>query len=124
MIKRLNNLEKQYGGAIPFSALEDKKKSKKKKTNKRSPSKKRNRKRSISPSRMRRKITKKPKRTKKKQTQKKGNKCECGSHKFTGQEETPRGLGHCEECIPLNVVLKGKDGKLYENRKGGWHKLN
>jgi len=123
MIKRLNILEKQYGGAIPFSALEDKKKQKNK-TNKRSPSKKRNRKRSISPSRMRRKITKKPKRTKKKQTKKKGNKCECGSHKFTGHEETPRGLGHCEECIPLNVVLKGKDGKLYENRKGGWHKLN
>tara|TARA_B100001123_G_C15273441_1_gene1011195 strand:+ start:913 stop:1284 length:372 start_codon:yes stop_codon:yes gene_type:complete len=123
MLKRLNNLEKQYGGAIPFSALEDKKKTKKK-VNKKSPSKKRNRKRSISPSRMRRKITKKPKRTKKKQTKKKGNKCECGSHKFTGHEETPRGLGHCEECIPLNVVLKGKDGKLYENRKGGWHRLN
>ena len=122
MLKRLNNLEKQYGGAIPFSALEDKKKTKKK-VNKKSPSKKRNRKRSISPSRMRRKITKKPKRTKK-QTKKKGNKCECGSHKFTGHEETPRGLGNCEECIPLNVVLKGKDGKLYENRKGGWHRLN
>ena len=123
MLKRLNNLEKQYGGGIPFSALENKKKTKKKVNKKRSPSKKRKRKKSVSPSRMRRKITKKPKRTKK-QTKKKGNKCECGSHKFTGHEETPRGLGHCEECIPLNVVLKGKDGELYENRKGGWHRLN
>ena len=42
----------------------------------------------------------------------------------SGEEETPRGLGKCEECLPLNVVLKGNDGKLYENRKDGWHKLN
>jgi len=123
MIKRLNKLEKQHGGAIPFSALEDKKsKTKKKSPPKRDPTKK-HRKRSISPARVRRKVTKKLRRSKK-QTKKKDKKCKCGSHKFTGKEETPRGLGKCEECIPLNVVMKGKDGKLYENRKGGWYKLN
>jgi len=123
MLQRLNKLEKQYGGEIPFSALEVNKS--KKKINKSSP-KKKHRKKSVSPSRAHRKITRRLKRSKKKtkKTKKKGKHCKCGSHTFTGKEETPRGLGKCEECIPLNVVLKGKDGKLYENRKGGWHKLN
>lgn len=126
MIKKINQLDKQYGGAIPFSALEDKKS---KKTKKKSPIKKKHKKkykkRSISPARIRRKITKKLKRSKKKTIrEKKGKPCKCGSSNYTGEEVTPRGLGKCEECIPLNVVMKGKDGKLYENRKGGWYKVN
>ena len=128
MLKRLNKLEKQHGGAIPFSALNepDKKENKTKKAKrKKSPQKpKRHRKRSISPSRAHRKVTKKLKRSKKTKRPKSDKKCKCGSHKYTGNEETPRGLGKCEECLPLNVVLKGKDGKLYENRKEGWFKLN
>ena len=128
MLKRLNKLEKQHGGAIPFSALNepDKKENKTKKAKKnRSPQKpKRHKKRSISPSRSHRKVTKKLKRSKKTKRTKSDKKCKCGSHKYTGNEETPRGLGKCEECLPLNVVLKGKDGKLYENRKEGWFKLN
>lgn len=128
MLKRLNKLEKQHGGAIPFSALNepDKKENKTKKAKKnRSPQKpKRHKKRSISPSRAHRKVTKKLKRSKKTKRPKSDKKCKCGSHKYTGNEETPRGLGKCEECLPLNVVLKGKDGKLYENRKEGWFKLN
>jgi hypothetical protein len=127
MLKRVNQLETQYGGAIPFSALDDKKtKRTKKKSNKKSPHNKKHKKRSISPARIRRKVTKKLKRSKKKTIREKklGKQCKCGSHKYTGKEETPRGLGKCEECIPLNVVMKGKNGKLYENRKGGWHKLN
>ena len=126
MLKRVNKLEKQYGGAIPFSALEDKQTKKtKKKSNKKSPLKK-HKKRSISPARIRRKVTKKLKRSKRQTIREKklGKQCKCGSHKYTGKEETPRGLGKCEECIPLNVVMQGKDGKLYENRKGGWHKVN
>ena len=80
MLKRLNRLEKQYGGAIPFSALEEKdsknktkRKSKSNKSNK--PTKKKNpinksqtirkhRKRSISPSRIHRNNTRKLKRSK------------------------------------------------------------
>ena len=126
MLKRVNKLEKQYGGAIPFSALEDKQTKKtKKKSNKKSPLKK-HKKRSISPARIRRKVTKKLKRSKRQTIREKkiGKQCKCGSHKYTGKEETPRGLGKCEECIPLNVVMRGKNGKLYENRKGGWHRLN
>ena len=128
MLKRLNKLEKQHGGAIPFSALNepDKKENKTKKTKKKKspPKPKKHKKRSISPSRIHRKVTKKLKRSKKTKRPKSDKKCKCGSHKYTGHEETPRGLGKCEECLPLNVVLKGKDGKLYENRKEGWFKLN
>ena len=128
MLKRLNKLEKQHGGAIPFSAMNniDKKdnKTKKAKRKKRPRKAKKHKKRSISPSRAHRKVTKKLKRSKKTKRPKSDKKCKCGSHKYTGNEETPRGLGKCEECLPLNVVLKGKDGKLYENRKEGWFKLN
>lgn len=131
MLKRLNKLEKQHGGAIPFSAMNqiEKKENKTNKTKrtkrKKSPQKpKKQKKRSISPSRAHRKATKKLKRSKKTKKPKNDKKCKCGSHKYTGKEETPRGLGKCEECLPLNVVLKGKDGKLYENRKEGWFKLN
>ena len=122
MLKKINKLEKQHGGAIPFSALDDK--PRKKQTKKKTPPKRRKKKRSVSPSRMHRKVTRKLKRSKKQSKKLKHRNCKCGSHKYTGKEETPRGLGKCEECIPLNVVLKGKDGKLYENRKGGWYKLN
>ncbi len=126
MLRKINKLEKQHGGGIPFSAMEEKNNKSKSKNKKKTPQKKSSHKhknRSISPSRVHRKVTKKLRRSKK-QTKKKYRKCKCGSSKFTGKEETPRGLGQCEECIPLNVVLKGKDGKLYENRKEGWYKLN
>ena len=51
------------------------------------------------------------------------NACQCGTHHYTGSEPTPRGLGNCEECIPLHVVLRGKDGQLYENRGNMWSLL-
>ena len=51
------------------------------------------------------------------------NSCQCGTHNYTGLEPTPRGLGNCEECIPLHVVLRGKDGQLYENRGNMWSLL-
>lgn len=130
MLKKLNQLEKQHGGAIPFSALQNKrttKKSRKKsiKKSRKKSNKKIQKKRTISPARARRKITKKTKRSKKKTIREKKEKnCSCGSHKYTGKEGTPRGLGKCEECIPLNVVMKGKDNKLYENRNEGWIQIN
>ena len=124
MLKRLNQLEKQHGGAIPFSALKDKKnKTKKKKT--KSKKKVKKKKRTISPARARRKITNKTKRSKKKTIrEKKEKKCSCGTHVYTGKEVTPKGIGKCEECTPLNVVMKGKDGKLYDNTNEGWVKIN
>jgi len=119
MLKQMNKLDKQYGGAIPFSAVTNNKRTK-------SNSKKINKfkKRSISPSRAHRKITKKTKRSKKK-THKKNSlkKCSCGTHTYTGYESSPEGLGKCSECLPNRVVMKGKDNKLYENTKNGWKNL-
>lgn len=36
---------------------------------------------------------------------------------FTGKEPSPKGLGYCARCTPLNVTMKGKDGNLWENKK-------
>lgn len=122
MLKRLNKLEEQHGGAIPFSSLKDQSKTKKKKKKRTHKNKKK--KRTISPSRQRRKVTKKKKRTKKNIKEHDHKMCHCGSHTYTGKESTPNGLGKCSECIPLGVVLKGKDDNLYENSAAGWIKIN
>ena len=130
MLRKLNKLNLQYGGAIPFSALKSKSKKKTKRSSKKRSYKKKSKKstklmkRSISPSRAHRKVTKKIKRSKKKTVQKKSKKCHCGSHKYTGVEESPNGLGKCSECLPLNIVMKGKDNHLYENTPTGWVRIN
>ena len=36
---------------------------------------------------------------------------------FKGTEPSPKGLGYCAHCTTLNVIMKGKDGKLWENKK-------
>ena len=125
MLKRINQLEKQHGGAIPFSALKDKKSKTKKKSKKRSKKMKRKKKRTISPARAHRKAAKKSKRSKKKTVREKKEKnCGCGSHVYTGKELSPQGIGICSECTTLHIVRKGKDGKLYENTNNGWVKIN
>ena len=81
--------------------------------------------------------TKKPSRKKKRrlQTKKKRDqtkkascktcKCKC---KFTGKELSPKGLGFCEKCQPLNVIIRGKDNNLWKIEKKGktkkWIKIN
>jgi len=44
----------------------------------------------------------------------KGEPCKC-RHK--GDEPSPKGLGVCAHCTPLNVTMKGKDGNLWETKK-------
>lgn len=118
----LNTLSRKYkqtgGGGIPFSALQKNNKNirRRSKKNRRSPSRKRRNSRRIS-----RRTKRKPNR---KKTIKNNNKCTCGSHTYNGSENTPKGFGNCEECVPLNVVLKGKDGKLYENKNNQWVLFN
>ena len=113
----LKNLNKQHGGSgIPFSEFMKQKRKSKRKTNIRKKS-------SRSPSR-KKKVTR---RTKKRIVSRNSNKkkrCKCGTHTYTGKENTPRGLGKCEECIPLNVIIKGKDGFLYENKNYHWIQFN
>jgi len=124
MNTELKKLNVQYGGEIPFSALKKDKKRKTKKK-KKSNSIKKKKKKSISPARARRINAKKTKRSKKKTIrEKKSNKCSCGSHTYTGKEKSPTGFGKCSECTSLNIVMKGKDNKLYENRAEGWVKIN
>ena len=113
----LKNLNKQHGGSgIPFSEFMKQKKKSKRKTNVR--------KKSTRSQSRKKKVTR---RTKKRKVSRKSNKkkrCKCGTHTYTGKENTPRGLGKCEECIPLNVIMKGKDGFLYENKNYHWIKFN
>jgi len=110
----------QTGAGIPFSAMRKKGKSKKSKKSK-------NKTRRTSVKRSRRRLKRKTKRMAKgkgkAKAKAKTKTCQCGSNTYTGQEDSPKGLGKCGECIPLNVMLKGKDGTLYENKKGGWIKV-
>ena len=36
---------------------------------------------------------------------------------YTGKEPSPKGLGYCARCTPLNIVMRGNDGNLWENKK-------
>ena len=36
---------------------------------------------------------------------------------FKGTEPSPKGLGYCAHCSPLNLIMKGKDGNLWEIKK-------
>ena len=98
-VRKLKRLRKRYSKGIPFSAMRSRKKSQK---------------------------HRKPKRHTKKQTKKqtKTNVCECGSHTYETSDPTPRGLGKCEECVPSDIVLKGRDKKLYVNRNQQWTLLD
>ena len=43
--------------------------------------------------------------------------CNCDKkRKIKGTEPSPKGLGYCAHCTPL-ITMKGKDGKLWENKK-------
>ena len=44
-------------------------------------------------------------------------KCACDAKRaYTGKEPSPKGIGYCAHCTPLNVTMKGKDGNLWENQ--------
>ena len=98
------------GGAIPFSAMLGGRNTKKR-------SKKR-------VSRTRRKVKKtKTDKTSEKPT-KTLNKCSC---KIIN-DNSPNGLGFCEKCTPLNIIMRGKDKNLWKIEKSGktkkWIKVN
>ena len=44
--------------------------------------------------------------------------CKCDKkRKIKGTEPSPKGLGYCAHCTPVNVTMRGKVGKLWENVK-------
>ena len=79
-----------YGGGIPFSAMLKGSKTTKRKKQRTKKRKSRNTKKSNSI---------------------KDNLCKC---KINKQSNTPDGLGFCAKCSPLNIMMRGKDKKLYE----------
>ena len=115
----------QKGGKIPFSSLRKgaahKKDKKDKKETKDKSLKKKPRPKNTRKRRPKRSLTRK-RRTSKEKNERPKN-CSCGFHKYTGKELTPRGLGRCEECIPENVILRGKDDELYRNEEGKWVRI-
>ena len=82
------------GGAIPFSAMLGGKYTKKRS------------KRKVSRTRRRVKKTKTKKISKKVNNL---NKCSC---KIIN-DKSPDGLGFCANCTPLNIIMRGKDKKLW-----------
>ena len=81
-----------YGGGIPFSAMLKGSKTTKRKKQRTKKRKSRNTK-------------------KKKSNSIKDNLCKC---KINKKSNTPDGLGFCAQCSPLNIMMRGKDKKLYE----------
>jgi len=72
------------------------------------------------------KLTKKILNKKKKLTKKRSNNNKCNCNKdltFDKKSKSPDGLGYCSKCIPINIIMKGKDGNLWENKKNGWNLL-
>ena len=116
----------QKGGKIPFSSLrkgaaKHKKDTKDTKETKDKSLKKKPRPKNTRKKRPKRSLTRK-RRTSQEKIERPKN-CSCGFHKYTGKELTPRGLGRCEECIPKNVILIGKDGELYRNEGNKWARV-
>ena len=109
-------MKRYEGGAIPFSAMLGGKNTKKR-------SKKR-----VSRTRRKVKKTKTKTKTKKMKTSEKPtntlNKCSC---KIIN-DNSPNGLGFCEKCTPLNIIMRGKDKNLWKIEISGktkkWIKVN
>jgi hypothetical protein len=80
-----------YGGGIPFSSVLKTKNSLRTKK------------------RIKKRKSRNNKRTNKKSE--KSEKCKC---KINKNSLTPEGLGFCPKCSPLNIMMRGKDKKLYE----------
>ena len=97
-------MEEYYGGGIPFSAVLKGSR----KTNKR------------------KKLRTKKRKSRRTKMHSKENNCSCQINK---RSNTPEGLGFCPQCSPLNIMIRGKDKKLYEIKKNKsgenfWAKVN
>ena len=140
-----------HGGAIPFSSFlstgNSKKRSNKRTTTKRSTkrSTKRTKRRTNKISNNKRSMKRTNKRTKRrtnqrtkrrtnkrttKRTTKRTNKksriqplktkCKCPK---SMNKDSPDGLGLCAKCSPEGIVMKGKDGNLWESKGDHWEMI-
>tara|TARA_Y100000817_G_scaffold271704_1_gene230476 strand:- start:354 stop:821 length:468 start_codon:yes stop_codon:yes gene_type:complete len=132
----------QIAGALPFSSflknksggkktkrrtikkknLSRKKATRRKNLSHRRPIRKRTTKKSIKKMKSSKRTSKKLKKTSKKlktnYSSRKKRTCNCDdSRYYKGNEPSPKGLGYCAHCTPLNVTMKGLDGNLWENQE-------
>ena len=109
----------QIAGAIPFSSFGGKRK-----VSRRNNTRRTNKRKRISNKRKskRKRISNKRKRISNKRTNRKNmNKCICNKKKtYKKNKDSPEGLGYCSSCTPNNIVMKGKDGNLWENINKKW----
>ena len=132
----------QIAGALPFSSflknksggkktkrrtikkknLSRKKATRRKNLRHRRPIPKRTTKKSIKKMKSSKRTSKKLKKTSKElktnYSSRKKRTCNCDdSRYYKGNEPSPKGLGYCAHCTPLNVTMKGLDGNLWENQE-------
>ena len=119
MKDRYDKLMIQYGGSIPFEVLAKEQKREKKELMKA------DKKRKINTSRRKNSSKKRKKKNSFKNTKvtEFKNKCKCNVTEGNNMNN-PNALGYCSECIPEGVMIKGKDGKIYRNKKKEWIKID
>ena len=121
-------LKKKSGGkktkrrTIKKKNLSRKKATRRKELSHKRPIRKRTAKKSIQKIKSRKKTSKKLKKTSKKlktnYSSRKKRTCNCDdSRYYKGNEPSPKGLGYCAHCTPMNVTMKGLDGNLWENQE-------
>lgn len=111
MKDRYDKLMIQYGGSIPFKVLAKEQEKERKELMKGKKSKKRNKRKKANTRR-----NKKPSKNK--------SKCASSCNVTDGNNmNNPNALGYCSNSIPEGVMIKGKDGKIYRNKKKEWIKI-
>ena len=100
-------------GGIPFSRFLKKKKKSLRKKSKRISNKKSKR---ISNKKSKKILTKHFFINKNKKYCKCNNKNKNNRSSDAKNKNSPEGLGYCSNCIPTKIIMKGKDGNLWENK--------
>lgn len=121
MKDRYDKLMIQYGGSIPFKVLAKEQEKERKELMKDSKSKKRDK------GKKRNKRKKANTRRKKKPSKNKSkcdSSCDSRCNVTDGNNmNNPNALGYCSNCVPEGVMIKGKDGQIYRNKKKEWIKI-
>lgn len=121
MKDRYDKLMIQYGGSIPFKVLAKEQEKERKELMKDSKSKKRDKKRN-----KRKKANTRRKKKPSKNKSKCESNCKCDSRCNVtdgNNMNNPNALGYCSYCVPDGVMIKGKDGQIYRNKKKEWIKI-
>ncbi len=126
MKDRYDKLMIQYGGSIPFKVLAKEQEKERKELMK---AKKRNKRKKANTRRK-----KKPSKNKSKCESRCDSNCKsrCDSSCRCNRKcnvtdgnnmNNPNALGYCSYCVPEGVMIKGKDGQIYRNKKKEWIKI-